>query len=50
VVGTDTKKILVAMKKTLEEQVELPTLSPFGSGTTAQAIVEIIKKNFPYEM
>jgi UDP-N-acetylglucosamine 2-epimerase (non-hydrolysing) len=50
VVGTDAKNILAAMKETLEKDIKLPALSPFGDGTAAQKTVEIIRKSFSYEM
>jgi UDP-N-acetylglucosamine 2-epimerase (non-hydrolysing) len=46
VVGTDKKQILAAMHEAVEEKAALPTSSPFGDGTAAQKIIEIIKKSF----
>ncbi len=46
VVGTDKNRILVAMKEELGIEEKLPSTSPFGDGTAAKKIVEIIKKRF----
>ncbi len=46
VVGTEAKNIIAAMKEALEKDIKLPSLSPFGDGTAAQKIVEIIRKSF----
>jgi UDP-N-acetylglucosamine 2-epimerase (non-hydrolysing) len=46
IVGTDSKKILAAMKEAVESEVELPSVSPFGDGAAATKTVDIIKKNF----
>ncbi len=46
VVGTDAKNIIAAMKEALEKDIKLSSLSPFGDGTAAQKIVEIIRKSF----
>jgi UDP-N-acetylglucosamine 2-epimerase len=46
VVGTDGKNILASIKKAVKNEAELPYASPFGDGTAAQKIVDIIKKNF----
>ncbi len=46
VVGTDRKNILAAMQEAVKNEVELPYASPFGDGTAAQKIVEILKKSF----
>ncbi len=45
VVGTDSKKILAAMQEALNEESDLPFVSPFSDGTAAQRTVEIIKKS-----
>jgi UDP-N-acetylglucosamine 2-epimerase (non-hydrolysing) len=50
VVGTDAKTILTEMKDAMEKEVKLPDVSPFGDGTAAKKIVEIIRKSFTYEM
>jgi UDP-N-acetylglucosamine 2-epimerase (non-hydrolysing) len=50
VVGNDAKTILAAIKEALEKQANLPTTSPFGDGTAAYKTVQIIKKEFAYEM
>jgi UDP-N-acetylglucosamine 2-epimerase (non-hydrolysing) len=44
VVGTDKRKILAAIGTALERRKELPRTSPFGDGTAAEKIVEIIQK------
>jgi UDP-N-acetylglucosamine 2-epimerase len=46
VVGTDRNLILMAMNQALQEKKTLPFASPFGDGSAAQKIVEIIKENF----
>jgi UDP-N-acetylglucosamine 2-epimerase (non-hydrolysing) len=46
VVGTDGKNILAAMEETVKNEVELPYASPFGDGTAAQKIVDILEKSF----
>jgi UDP-N-acetylglucosamine 2-epimerase (non-hydrolysing) len=46
VVGTDKNAILAALQETVEKEVVLPSVSPFGDGTAAQKTVEIIKKSF----
>ncbi len=46
VVGTDKKDILVAIEEAVEKKTSLPFTSPFGDGTAAQKILEIIKKSF----
>ncbi|MGD0450605.1 MAG: UDP-N-acetylglucosamine 2-epimerase (non-hydrolyzing) [Candidatus Bathyarchaeia archaeon] len=46
VVGTDSKKILEAMRDVVKKEVDLPHTSPFGDGTAAQKTVDVIKKNF----
>jgi UDP-N-acetylglucosamine 2-epimerase (non-hydrolysing) len=46
IVGTDKKNILAAIHETLEKEEKLPSYSPFGDGTAAVKIVDIIKKDF----
>jgi UDP-N-acetylglucosamine 2-epimerase (non-hydrolysing) len=46
VVGTDKNRILEAMNQAVSKQEVLPSISPFGDGTAAQKIVQIIKENF----
>jgi UDP-N-acetylglucosamine 2-epimerase (non-hydrolysing) len=45
VVGTDESKILASLKEAVEIKADLPSVSPFGDGTAAEKIVEIIKKS-----
>jgi UDP-N-acetylglucosamine 2-epimerase (non-hydrolysing) len=42
VVGVEKKSILVAMEQTLKEKGKLPQSSPYGDGTAAKRIVEIL--------
>ena len=44
VVGTDSEKILAAMEETIKNKLELPSASPFGDGTAAQKIVDVIRR------
>ena len=44
VVGTEKKQILAALNS-FESWGELPTVSPFGDGTSAKQIVTILKKD-----
>jgi UDP-N-acetylglucosamine 2-epimerase (non-hydrolysing) len=46
VVGTDSKNILGALRDTVEKDEKLPSVSPFGEGTAAAKIVELIKGSF----
>lgn len=46
IVGTDKKTILSALRKAMNAEDALPSVSPFGDGTAAQKTVEIIKKSF----
>jgi UDP-N-acetylglucosamine 2-epimerase (non-hydrolysing) len=46
VVGTDKKDILEAIDEAVEKETSLPYTSPFGDGTAAQKILEIIEKSF----
>ncbi len=45
VVGTSNKEILAALNEAVAHEVELPCASPFGDGTAAQKIVEIVKES-----
>jgi UDP-N-acetylglucosamine 2-epimerase (non-hydrolysing) len=42
VVGVEKHNVLTMMEKTLTERRELPKISPYGDGTAAQKIVEIL--------
>ena len=44
VVGTEKQKIVAGIESALAQRKELPTISPFGDGSTAEKIVEIIQK------
>jgi UDP-N-acetylglucosamine 2-epimerase (non-hydrolysing) len=44
VVGVEKKSILLGMKQTLEKKGLLPTKSPYGDGTSAEKIVEILAR------
>lgn len=44
VVGVEKKKIIVAMEQTLNEKHGFPQCSPYGDGTSAELIVQILKK------
>ena len=46
IVGTDKNNILAALRDAVENEVELPSVSPFGDGTAAVKTVEVIKKEF----
>lgn len=46
VVGTDKKIILAAIQEALEKKEKLPSVSPFGDGTAAAKIVDVLKKDF----
>ncbi len=46
VVGTAGKNILAAMEEAVKNEVELPYASPFGDGTAAQKIVDVLEKSF----
>ena len=46
VVGIDKINILTAINEALNKEEKMPSASPFGDGTAAIKIVEIIKKNF----
>lgn len=45
IVGTEKTKILSALKEAAQKMEVLPSISPFGEGTAAQKIVEIIKES-----
>ena len=45
VVGTSKERVLAALDEAVRSEVELPYASPFGDGTAAQKIVEILKEN-----
>jgi UDP-N-acetylglucosamine 2-epimerase (non-hydrolysing) len=44
VTGVEKHDILAMMNRTLNERRELPKASPYGDGTAAEVIVEILKK------
>ena len=44
IVGTNRNKILLALKEAVHEEGILPLTSPFGDGTAARRITQIIKK------
>jgi UDP-N-acetylglucosamine 2-epimerase (non-hydrolysing) len=46
VVGTGKKKILAGIEAALAERKELPETSPFGDGSAAEKIVNIVQKKF----
>ena len=46
IVGTDKNKILAAIHELIGKEEKLPFVSPFGDGTAALKMVEIIRKNF----
>jgi UDP-N-acetylglucosamine 2-epimerase (non-hydrolysing) len=48
VVGVEKQKILKAMKRTLEQQKELPEKPPYGDGNAAEKIVRIIKEELTF--
>jgi UDP-N-acetylglucosamine 2-epimerase (non-hydrolysing) len=45
VVGVKKESILSGVKKILNEKHALPTVSPYGDGTAAKKIVEILRHN-----
>ena len=47
VVGVEKGSILAGMQETLSERRELPETSPYGNGTAAEKIVEIIVREAP---
>jgi len=48
VVGVEKKKILAAMKRTLENRKELPKTSPYGDGNASEKIVRIINEELAF--
>jgi UDP-N-acetylglucosamine 2-epimerase (non-hydrolysing) len=46
VVGPSKKSILTALKEAVKEEIDLPFISPFGDGKSAEKIVDILKENF----
>ncbi len=46
IVGTGKKEILAGIEKALAERRKLPDKSPFGNGSTAEKIVEILRPDF----
>lgn len=46
IVGTDKNNILSELNEAVKIEKKLPSKSPFGDGTAAQKIVEIIKQDF----
>jgi len=44
VIGVEKSSILAAMEQTLEQKGKLPKTSPYGDGTAAKRIVEIVAK------
>jgi len=42
VVGIEKQRILAAMEKTLREKDELPRMSPYGDGTAARKIAQVL--------
>ena len=44
VVGVEKHSILTAMQRTLRGKGRLPNVSPYGNGTAAKKIVEVIIK------
>ena len=45
VVGTDSENILASMNETIRNKPELPSVSPFGDGTSAQKTVAVLREN-----
>jgi UDP-N-acetylglucosamine 2-epimerase (non-hydrolysing) len=48
VVGVDKDKIVKAMEKTLDQSRKLPDKSPYGDGTAAENITQIIRKELDF--
>ena len=46
IVGTNKNTILNAINEALENEQELPSVSPFGDGSAAVKMVDVIKKDF----
>jgi len=44
VVGVEKHNIVAMVEKTLNERLELPRISPYGDGTAAKKIVEILMR------
>lgn len=44
VVGTEKRRILEAMNRTLQRRKELPSISPYGDGKAAEKIVATVRK------
>jgi UDP-N-acetylglucosamine 2-epimerase len=45
-VGTEKQKILAGIDAALAQRKELPETSPFGDGSAAEKIAEIIQEDF----
>jgi len=48
VVGVEKKKILAAIKRTMENRKELPEKSPYGDGNASEKIVRIINEELAF--
>jgi len=48
VVGTEKQKVLEAMERTLGHRKELPEKSPYGDGTAAEKIANIVKEELAF--
>jgi UDP-N-acetylglucosamine 2-epimerase (non-hydrolysing) len=48
VVGVEKRGIVKAMKETLNQNGKLPDKSPYGDGTAAEKILNIIRKELNY--
>jgi UDP-N-acetylglucosamine 2-epimerase (non-hydrolysing) len=46
VVGTEKRKILAGIESALAQRKELPSVSPFGDGSAAEKIAQIIQEEF----
>jgi UDP-N-acetylglucosamine 2-epimerase (non-hydrolysing) len=46
IVGTNRENILAAIHEAVENEEKLPSMSPFGDGTSAAKTVDVIKKDF----
>jgi UDP-N-acetylglucosamine 2-epimerase (non-hydrolysing) len=49
VVGTEKRRMLEAMEKTLEDPKKLPGKSPYGEGSAAEKLVEILKQDLAFD-
>jgi UDP-N-acetylglucosamine 2-epimerase (non-hydrolysing) len=49
VVGTEKRRMLEAMEKTLEDPKILPEKSPYGEGNAAEKLVEILKQDLAFD-